>query len=157
MGIPGMDMSFQEKSILGSLVITVCLFGAYFIQVFKVFTADSSDAVVTLPIALIGIVIAVVVVEIIYQITIALVSRDEGEDERDRLIEANATRFSYYILATGSITAVGYMLISGFVGDSVAEVSFQTLIAAANMIIFSFILAEVVGFAMQLYYYRRGV
>lgn len=150
-------MSFQEKSILGSLIITTCLFGAYFLQVFKVFTADSSGAVATMPFTLIGIVVAVVVVEVIYHIVIALVSRDEGEDERDRLIEANATRFSYYILATGSITAVGYMLISGFIGNAEPGDSLQTLIAAASMIIFSFILAEVVGFAMQLYYYRRGV
>lgn len=152
-----MDMSFQEKSILGSLVITLCLFGAYFIQVFKVFTADSSGAVAVLPFTLIGIVVAVVVVEVIYHIAIALASRDEGEDERDRLIEAKATRFSYYILATGSITAAGYMLISAFLDHSAGDSSFQTLIAAANMIIFSFILSEVVGFALQLYYYRRGV
>jgi len=33
----------------------------------------------------------------------------------------------------------------------------QSAILAANVIVFSFILAEVVGFSLQLFYYRRGV
>ena len=52
---------------------------------------------------------------------------------------------------------VGHTLISVFRENSGAELVLHNPILTANFIILSFILAEVVGFAMQLYYYRRGV
>ena len=155
-----MDMSFQEKSILGSLCITVSLFGLYFIKVFEVVTSGSSESLLSLPFALIGIVVAVVAVEIVYHVTIALISRRDAEaaaDERDKLIEAKATQISYYILAAGCVTTVGHMLIAGYLGSSFIGPAIEPIIVAANMLVFSFILAESVGFGMQLYYYRRGI
>ena len=151
-----MDLSFQEKSILGSLVITLGLFGYYFFKVFEVFMYGTSETSLSLPFILIGVVAAVVAVEIVYHILIALASKPETEDERDKLIEAKATRISYFVLAAGCLTAVGHSMISVFAEDSALDRTIQNPIMTANLIILAFILAEVVGFAMQLYYYRRG-
>lgn len=151
-----MDLSFQEKSILGSLVITIFLFGAYFIEVFELVTTNNSTGILTLPARLIGIVLSVVAVEVVFRIVIAIFAKDEGTDERDRLIAARATQIAYYILAAGCVTAVGHLFFSTM-QDSVVGISAQTTILAANIIVFSFILAEVVGFGMQLFYYRRGI
>jgi len=151
-----MDLSFQEKSILGSLAITIFLFGAYFIEVFEMVTTNNSSGILTLPARLIGIVLSVVAVEVVYKIVIAIFANDEGTDERDRLIAAKATQVSYYILAVGAVSAVGHLFFSTLYGAT-DGISPQTTILAANLIVFSFILAEVVGFSLQLFYYRRGV
>jgi len=151
------DMSFREKSTIGSLVLTVVIFGSYFLKVFEAFTSSSSDAIAVLPGVLIGVVITVVVVEVVYQVAIAILDGEEDSDERDRLVDARATRISYYVLAAGCVATIGHMLISEMVGEWLADSVTRTPIFVANMLVFSFILSEIVGFSMQLFYYRRGV
>ena len=152
-----MDLSFQEKSILGSLIITVGLFGYYFIQVFEALMEGSSGSIVLLPFTLAWVVGVVIAVEIVYHILIATASTPEDEDERDQLIEAKATRISYFVLVAGCLFTMGHTIINVFVEDQVEDRVLNNPIMTANFILLSFILAEVVGFAMQLYYYRRGV
>lgn len=152
-----MDMSFREKSIIGSLIITVIVFGNYFIKAFEVFRSGSSEMISRLPGTLVGVVITVVIVEIVYQVAIAIFGGEEDSDERDRLVDARSTRISYYVLAAGCITAIGHMLFAESVGEWLPESVVQTPIFVANILVFSFILAEIVGFSMQLYYYRRGI
>ncbi|MGI9263032.1 MAG: hypothetical protein ACR2QR_13390, partial [Woeseiaceae bacterium] len=151
------DMSFREKSVIGSLVLTVGIFGSYFFKVIEAFTSNSSDAIASLPGALIGVVITVVIVEVVYHVVIAIFSGEEDSDERDRLVDARATRISYYVLAAGCVTTIGHMLISEMVSEWLPDSVSRTPIFVANMLVFSFILSEIVGFSMQLFYYRRGV
>ena len=152
-----MDWSFQEKSICGSLVVTAGLFSYYFLKVFEVLASGTSSAVYGLPFVLIGVIIAMVVVEVVYHVLIALRSEPETEDERDRLIEARATRYSYFVLVAGCVTTVGHAMFAGFFDAAGQADLLHSPIMITNFIILSFVLAEVVGFAMQLYYYRRGI
>ncbi len=152
-----MDLSYQEKSTLGSLLITAALYGAYFIDVYEELTSDMAKFAESFPSLLLGVVIAVVVVEIVYEIAISIGSSGDAEDERDKLIAAKAIRFSYYILASGCVTTVGYILVMQYAGEIVGQSSDISLVLAANLVIFSFVLAEVVGYSMRLYYYRQGV
>lgn len=154
--VRNVDWSFQEKSICGSLVITVGLFSYYFLEVYEVLTSGISSSVYRLPIALIGVIVAMVAVEVVYHILIAVGSGPENEDERDRLIEAKATRYSYFVLATGCVTTVGHAMFAGYFDAAGRAELVHGPIMIANFIVLSFVLAEVVGFAMQLYYYRRG-
>ena len=151
-----MDLSFQEKSIAGSLVFTLLLFGYYFSKVFQAFTSDSSEPIMALPFVLIGVVVVLVAIETVYHIAIALRAKSIDEDERDKLIEMKATRISYFVLAAGAFTAIGQATLSVFFGDSVDARLVHNPIMTANIVLFSFILAEITGFALQLYYYRRG-
>lgn len=109
-----------------------------------------------LPARLMGIVLSVVAVEVVFHIVIAIFAKDEGTDERDRLIAAKAAQISHYSLAVGCLTAVGH-LVFATLQEAAVGVSLQSAILAANVIVFSFILAEVVGFSLQHFYYRRGV
>lgn len=140
-------MSFKEKSILSSLILTVVVFGYYFVQAFN--TIDSSLLEITNRVGFfIGAVVFMVLLEIVLHIVLAITNKNESNkpnDERDSLIELKATRISYYILVVGIFT----------VGISILF-SFDTLLLANIMLLF-FVIAEIVGFSMQLYYYRRGV
>lgn len=140
-------MSFKEKSILSSLILTIIVFGYYFLQVFK--TTGSTLFEVTNGIGFfIGAVVLMVLLEIILHIILAITSKNESnqcDDERDKLIDLKATRISYYILVFG-VFMVGVSMLFYF----------DTLLLANTMLLF-FIIAEIVGFSMQLYYYRRGV
>ena len=153
-----MDLSFREKSIAASLLLTLVLFAYYFSKVFKVLAADSSESVQNLPAVLIGVVVMMVVVEAVFHTVIAIAARgNDRDDERDRLIEAKATRIAYFVLVAGCVTTIGHATLSGLFPERVAPSVLANPIMTANLVLFSFILAEITGFTMQLVYYRRGV
>ena len=142
-----MNMSYQEKSIWISLISTILIFGYYFTKAISVFNNQDihNNNLIGL---FIGIIIAVIIIQIIAQSTIALANRkdaERGADERDTLIKWKATGLSYYILAAGVWVTLISML------------KFESTLVIANIIVFFFILSEIVGFAAQLLYYRRGV
>ena len=153
-----MDLSFKEKSIAGSLIITLALFGYYFIKFFQILAEGSSEKLQELPIVLLVVVVLVVIVEAIYHIAIALgPDGDDVDDERDRLIEAKATRIAYFVLAAGCVTTIGHATLAGVFAERLDDSLMVSPIMTANFILISFILAEITGFGMQLVYYRRGV
>lgn len=140
-------MSFREKSIWVSLVVILLAFGYYFINAFNLLTdPDAYDG--QLVGWFIGIVVVIIILEVTLHIVLAIASRKEAEadeDEREHLIELKATRFSYFILASG----VFFAMASAVLGQSAAVM--------ATIILFFFVLAEVIGYATQLVYLRRGV
>ena len=140
-----MNLSFKEKSVWISLVVTLLLFGYYFIRVISEgnISAPNSSLLNLFSI----IVVLIIVIQITLQIIIAILHRKEagkGEDEREYLIELKATKISYFIIAFGVWigTLSLFLNLSAFV--------------IANIIMFFFVLSEIVGFALQLYYYKRG-
>src|ERR1039458_565450 len=95
-----MDLSYQEKSILGSLLAVVVVYGYYFAGVLHDLSHPEFGAgnVARLILA----VVAIVVIEIVYHIVLALESKVEAKDERDILIECKAYRNAYFLLASGA-------------------------------------------------------
>lgn len=143
-----MNMSFQEKSIWISLVVTTIIFGYYFVKAFDVFLNPFSNnpGLVSL---LMGVVILTIIVEIILQTILSIFSKKEasaGNDERDKIIKFKSFRISYFILIFGAWVAVISLLVPK-----------STTLFMANIIIFFSILSELFGFVTQLIYYRRGV
>jgi len=142
-----MNISYQEKSIWISLVTTILIFGFYFTQAVRVFNnPDLSNTILTG--FFLGAIVLVVAIQIVLQTILAIANRKVAEkagDERDSLIELKATRISYFILVFGVWVAGSSMFIS------------PSPVVMANIIMFFFILSEVVGFTAQLLYYRRGV
>lgn len=84
-------MSYQEKSIWGSLVATVVVYGNYF--------ARSGGN-------LIGTIIALVIIQVVAQIVIAIAAKPEPKDERDRLIDSRAYRNGYLLLVMGTLACM---------------------------------------------------
>ena len=132
-------MTFREKSAAASLAITAVAFAAYGFWAFAQ-PRSAGDAVMTL----IGIIIAQIVVQIIAHMLFALQGRPEGVDERDRVVERLAQRNAYFVLF-GSVWTVLAMALVAMPGLTIAYGLIATIVGA-----------ELVRFASQLFYYRRG-
>ncbi len=76
-----MAMSYQEKSILGSLLAFVVVFGSYFVAVLRDLGRPDFEGGTFG--RLVFAVIAIVLIEIAYHIVLALESKPEPKDERD--------------------------------------------------------------------------
>ncbi len=142
-----MNMSFREKSIWISLAATVLIFGYYFANAFSALTSFNADNRGLIGL-FIGVVVLMIIVEVVLNIILAIASRNqaaEAEDERDNLIRLKCIRISYLVLVFGVWTVAMSLLLSA------------SPVAMANIIIFFFILAEIVGFSTQLLYYSKGI
>lgn len=139
-------MTFQEKSIWVTVVVTVIIFGYYFTQAIIIISNPSIPEVALIGL-FIGVTVITIIVQIVLQSVLAIANRkdaEKGEDERDKLIELKATRISYFILIFGVwTTCISILIIS-------------STIILANLLLFFFIIAELTGFISQLIYYRRG-
>ena len=123
-----MNLSYQEKSIWGSLIATLIVYGRYYAL------GARGSLVVT--------VIALIIIEIVCQGVISVLSRPERKDERDRVIAARAYRVAYTILVAGVLTI---LFISDFVAPTVKTLFLALVVADAGKSV------------TRLYYYRRGV
>jgi hypothetical protein len=119
------DITYQEKSIWGSLIATLIVYGHYF--------ASGSHG-------LIGTIVVLVVIQIVCQSAIALASKPEPTDERDRLIADKACRNGYFVLVTGVIVCMNVGINLG-----------------VNALLMALVAAEIGKSITQLYLYRQGV
>ena len=142
-----MNISFKEKSIWVSLIITIVVFGYYFTRVFGILNQSTGGT--TEPIVLyIGVVIFMVILVIVSHILLAIIYTKEANDfndERDKLIELKGTRISYWILILGIFQAVAGLLMT------------KSPIMIANVLLLFFVIAAIVGDSVKLYYYRKGI
>jgi len=149
-----MDLSYQEKSILGSLLAIVVVFGCYFAAVLRDLSRGEFGGTVG---RLVVAGIAIVVIEIVYHIVLALESNPEPKDERDTLIECKAYRNAYFLLATGAFGVMAWIAMTGLVRDGAPTITAATNFITVNLVLFFMVLAEVMMFLTQLFYYRRGL
>jgi len=150
-----MDMSYQEKSILGSLLAFVVVFGYYFAAVLR--DLGRHEFVGGMVGRLVGAVIAIVVIEIVYHIVLALESEPEPKDERDVLIECKAYRNAYFLLASGAFLVIAWVIMANLVRDAAPTRIAVTNFITVNLVLFFMVVADVMKFLTQLFYYRRGV
>jgi hypothetical protein len=150
-----MDLSYQEKSILGSLLAMVVVYGYYFASVLRDAARPEfdGDSLGRLMLA----VIAIIVIEIVYHIVLALESKTEPKDERDILIECKAYRNAYFLLAVGAVLVITWVIVAGLVRAAAPTRIILTPFITVNLVLFAMVLAEMVKFLTQLFYYRRGV
>jgi len=139
-------MTYHEKSIWVSLVSTVIIFGTYFFQAFTIMNdPDRSDQ--TLILYFIIAVVIAVTIQIATQIFFSLTDRkavEAGMDERDKSIDLKTNRISYYVLVFGIWIGVG---------TQAFEANITLLI---NVLMLSFVVAELVTYISKLVIYRRG-
>ena len=141
-------MSFREKSLWASIVTTVWVWGYYF---YKVYVWSRTDAVSMAAVegALITAVVMSIIISIVAHAIItgraALADDVPDEDERDRAIVERASYLASYILVGGVVAAV------------IAAVISNRLEFTLNVLLFHFVLSELVRYVLQLRYYRRGL
>ena len=137
-----MDLSFHEKSLWLVMTSLVAVFAFYFGLALKTAAVDVGPAQAGLFIAA---VVLLVIAQIAGHLLIVLVDRRDDTDERDRLIALKGERIGGYVLATGVFAALCTAL--------VVPGNFAT----AHVLLASWVVAQVVEYAAQLWYHRRGV
>jgi hypothetical protein len=136
-------MSFREKSAWISVLSMAGIYGAYF---WSIMHAGPHSGGFHLG-GLLETIIALVFVQVVLTVSIAIFSPREAKaprDERDKLIELRAMRFAYAGLATGIAFAC-------FFGAFNPPIVFNT-----NALLFILVTAEIMRSACQIVQYRRG-
>lgn len=156
-----MNFSYKEKTLIASLIVTLLIFGWYFVGVFSNMTANPGEEPRLSN--LIGIVILAAILEGITASFFGKRNEAGLVDERDRLIERVSYRNSYWALCIG----VWFILIQLFfessgipaISDrfSLQHLIFSSPVYIAHLLLLFFVLSEVIHFSTQLFYYRKGI
>ena len=99
------SMSYREKSLYASLAAELVVYGPYFF----LHRQNSINKVV-------GMIVAIMVLQIILQSIIAALTRNRMEDERDRLIELRGYRAGYLTFVTLMVLGLGLLWFHAFMG-----------------------------------------
>jgi hypothetical protein len=137
-------MSFREKSAWISLLSMSGIYGLYFWSVIRAGHAGAQSGGFG---GLLGTIIALVVVQVVLTVAVAIFTPKEAQaprDERDKLIELRAMRVAYAGLATSVALAC-------FFGAFNPPIIFN-----ANSLLFILVTAELLRSACQIIQYRRG-
>ncbi len=146
-----MDIGYKEKSVMGSMVLTVIVNVYYFYQAWLIFQAGAPTVADLLPL-MIAVVVLMVVLEIIFEIFLAQRSEDAAIDERDKAFETSGDRYSAYVLAAGIYFSLGHIIIN----DAFEQLDSTTIFVAANIMILTLVVAEMTKGFVQLAAYRRS-
>jgi hypothetical protein len=139
-----MSLSYREKSTLGSLAAILVGYGYYFRAVLRSpRPAEFTGGTLRL---LLSAVFIIVVIEVVYQIMVAVTSKVDPKDERDILIGARAYRNAYAILVGAVFCLMGVIVFFG-----------MTPYLIVNFALLSVVMADVVKFLTQLFYYQWGI
>ncbi len=148
------NLSFQEKSIAGSVAATVLVYGNYFAESILGWQSRTPDE--NAAGRLLGTIGLLVVIEVVYQIVIAVVDQPSPKDERDRLVDGKANRNAYAILVLGlALLITCVLIVDGVSSPEWVPVALTPFLLAQAMLA-SLVAAEVVKGVSQLYYYRAG-
>lgn len=135
-------MSFREKTAWISLISIAGIYGWYFWTVIRSGPGGGSRTG-----GLLGTIIALVVVQTVLTIAVAVFdprSAQAPRDEREKLIELKATRFAYAGLATGIVFAVFFAAFT------------PPIIFGANSLLFILVVTEIMRSGCQIVQYRRS-
>ena len=139
-----MNASFEEKSVWIQLISMVGVLGSYFVVAGLMLSRGVTVVAAFVPLFFVAVVLLVAVL-VAGHTVVAIASKPEGRDERDRLIEWRAERNSSWILSVGVLAAITGMVLS--VGN----------VWIAHLLMLSMLLSEVARYVFQLVYYRRGM
>jgi len=151
-------MSYKERSIWVSLAITIYIWFNYFSTLYWAAQQDTLTTSV-MQSALLTVVIMTIVLEIFHHIVIAIIDNKNAnydEDERDKKITLLGTQHAYYILSFTTIAAVLHLLFPFMSQRLESLLNLPNEYVIINIIIFGALVAEIVKFATQVFYYRRG-
>ena len=145
-----MDLSFQEKSAWGLLSGILVVSAFYFPRALDI-VEYAGNPIALIAISVVG-VIALVVIEVIYHIIIAIPGGDES-DERDKLIDLKAERNGGLVLAIALFVLVGHIIAENVLQSGTGP----SALLIAVYIIASLTASEVAKLASQIWFYRAGI
>lgn len=137
-------MSFEEKSVWVQLLATAIALIAYLLIAGNMLASGVREMAAFGALFIVATIFLVVLLVAGFVVA-ALSGRQEASDERDRLIAWRAEYNSSWLLATGVFGAIVCMLLG-------IENAWT-----ANALIASLFAAEMIGFALRIVYYRKGM
>jgi hypothetical protein len=138
-------LSYREKSLYASLTAELLVYGPYFF----LHRQNSLNKVV-------GMIVAIIVLQIILQSAIAAFTRNRTTDERDRLIELRGYRAGYLTLASLMVLGLGMLWFHVAVGHLPLDsrmVGLHFLSVFFGMLV----LADITKTAAQIVAYRKAL
>ena len=147
-------MSTKEKSLLASLIITLLVFGNFFVDTLEVVLAGEPMASVGT--SLVAAVISVIILEIIVQSLLASLRASQKDDERDRLIERMSFRNGYLCLSVGIWIWIAQTTIPTW-WTVLPSSPYMTGALVPVLLLLLFVIAEVAMTVTRLFYYRNGL
>ena len=139
-----MNASFEEKSAWIQLISLIAGLGMYFAVAGSMLLGGVNVLAAYMPLFAVAVAF-IVAINVAGHIAVAVVSRPDGPDERDRLIGWRAESNASWILGAGVIVAIGCLIVS--VGE----------VWVAHLLLLSLFVAEVAKDVVQIVYYRRGM
>jgi len=141
-------MSFREKSAWVTLVTLIVLSGAFLLHLPWPWTLTPEPSGFMFHVLLLAIG-TFIVIEVVAHIVIVVSSPRDAKtpkDERELLIELRSTRIAAFVYA---VLSLGSMFVS-------LHVVFANVIGIAYLLLLSFVVSEIIKYALRIFYYRRG-
>lgn len=139
------SLSYQEKSLYGSLIAELVVYGPYFV----LHDQNSVNKIA-------GVIAGVIVLQIVLQSLIAAFTRNRIRDERDRLIELRGYRAGYLTLAWLMVVGLGMLWFHTSLGHMHIESRLLGL-HFLNVFFGMLVIADIVKTASQIIAYRRAL
>ena len=150
-------MSFQEKNITVSLVSFTLILGFYLIRLYQMIQAGglNSSSVfrlwgIVIVLAIIFTIVATILTHIVSAIVEAIKTGEKDPkiedfaDERDSLIDLRGTKVTYFVSSIGVLLSMLTFVLE------------QPPLVMFTLLIFSGLVAQVIGDISRLLLYRRG-
>ncbi len=145
------NLSFYEKSTWGTLVALLVIGALYFRSSWQLWHQEALAPEAAFGL-LIGYTVLLIIVLVAYHVLVAVMSRPEAEDERDRLIQWRAGNIGGLVLSFGVFTVILNILIGNWLGQPL----FLSPVGIAHALLLAMLIATVVEMVLKLVLYRRG-
>ncbi|MEM7764163.1 MAG: hypothetical protein AAF290_08775 [Pseudomonadota bacterium] len=139
-----MNASFVEKSVWVQVTALIAVLGGYFWTAKQMFMAGVMDIRAYVAVFAVSVVMLVIVL-VAGHIVVAITSRGDFSDERDRLIAWRAEALSSWVMSIGILSAISAMI-----------VGVETVLVA-HLLLLSLLLSEILANGLRILFYRRGV
>lgn len=151
-------MSYKEKSVWVSLILNLAIAGYYLFHL-QGLNTNGLLTEETLTDLFVRIVLMLVVWEIILQASLALLNyheSDKGEDERESMFKLRGNRNGYHVLTAVVFIAIFILWKVDFNEHRLAFNELSAAMNTLNILVVGVLAAEIVNYASQVFYYRRG-
>ena len=139
------SLSYREKTLYASLAGELIVYGPYFF----LHQQNSVNKVA-------GMIVAIIVLEIVLQLAIAVFTRNRVTDERDRLIELRGYRAGYLTLASLMSVGLGMLWFHATFGHLQLDNRMMGL-HFLSVFFGMLVLADITKTAAQIVAYRRAI
>jgi hypothetical protein len=139
------SLSYREKTLYASLAAELIVYGPYFF----LHEQNSLNKVA-------GMIFAIIVLQIVLQLAIALFTRNRVTDERDRLIELRGYRAGYFTVTAIMVIGLGALWVHAALGQIHLESRMMGL-HFLSVFFGALVISDIAKTATQLVAYRRAL